>query len=186
MATRSMSLDQAVAIASQVLENLKLFAPQSMPRMDSPEQRQALMRLYADAISRIHLPVKVFPVAALKVAGDDLGGRLIGVPDFKKAVWRAHEELLIDEPGYRAECEQIRHRREQQRHLQMGLTADGRSPELCQRAGNVDQKAVEATKKRFRRKWADKPNKPARDGNQSESDATGNDNATTEPPTTPN
>lgn len=171
MATRSMTLDQAAAIASQVLENLKLFAPQSMPRMDSPEQQQALMRLYADAISRIHLPVKVFPVAALKVAGDDLGGRLIGVPDYKRAVWRAHEELLIDEPGYRAECEQIRRRREQQRHLQMGLTAEGRSPELCQRAGNVDQKAVEATKKRLTRKWALEAGKSARDTNQSGFDA---------------
>lgn len=149
MAARSMTLDQAAAIASQVLENLKLFAPQSMPRMDSTEQQQALMRLYADAISRFHLPVKVFPVAALKVAGIDLGGRLIGVPDFKRAVWDAHEELLLDDPEYRAECERIREDRARRKNLAMGLTAEGRSPELEARLGETPPKAIEATKARL-------------------------------------
>lgn len=144
-----MTWDQAAAIASQVLEHLKNSTPQCMPRMDSPEQQKALVRIYADAISRFHLPEKVFPVAALKLTGVDLGGRLIGVPDFKRAVWDAHEELLRTDPEYRAECERIREDRARRKNLAMGLTPEGRSPELEARLGETPPKAIEATKARL-------------------------------------
>lgn len=179
MATRSMSDDHALQIAFKVISILKTALPQHMPRMDDEHQTKIVATVYADVIARTHLPARVFQEAALWITRTHDGDRQITPALFRQAVWRANEELSAD-PDYRQVREQIRQKREQQRHLQMGLTADGRSPELCQRAGNVDQKAVEATKKRLSRKWALEAGKSARDGNQQESDATNNQPTTKE------
>lgn len=173
MATRSMTDEQALKIAFKVISILKAALPQHMPRMDDDHQTRVVATVYADVVARTHLPARVFQEAALWITRTHDGDRQITPSLFRQAVWRANEELSAD-PDYRQVREQIRQKREQQRHLQMGLTADGRSPELCQRAGNVDQKAVEATKERLTRKWALQPGKSARDANQHESDATNN------------
>lgn len=170
MATRSMSDEHALQIAFKVISILKAALPQHMPRMEDEHQTKIVATVYADVIARTHLPARVFQEAALWITRTHDGDRQITPALFRQAVWRANEELSAD-PDYRQVREQIRQKREQQRHLQMGLTADGRSPELCQRAGNVDQKAVEATKKRLTRKWVLEAGKSARDGNQQESDA---------------
>lgn len=185
MATRSMSEEHAITIAFRVLAILKAALPQKMPRMDDDTQARVVAKIYADVISRTHLPARVFEEAALRIARTYTGDGQVTPALFRSEIQRANEELATD-PDYRQVREQIRQKREQQRNERLGLTADGRTPELLALAGKVDQNAVEATKKRFRRKWADKPNKPARDANQSESDATNNDNTPNEPPTTPN
>lgn len=170
MATRSMSDDHALQIAFKVISILKAALPQHMPRMDDEHQTKIVATVYADVIARTHLPARVFQEAALWITRTHDGDRQITPSLFRQAVWRANEELSAD-PDYRQVREQIRQKRERERHLQMGLTAEGRSPELCQRAGNVDQKAVEVTKRRLGRKWALEAGKPARDGNQQEFDA---------------
>lgn len=170
MATRSMSDNHALQVAFKVISILKAALPQHMPRMEDEHQTKIVATVYADVIARTHLPARVFQEAALWITRTHDGDRQITPSLFRQAVWRANEELSAN-PDYRQVRERIRQKREQQRHLQMGLTAEGRSPELCQRAGNVDQKAVEATKRRLGRKWALEAGKSARDGNQQESDA---------------
>lgn len=178
MATRSMSDDHALQIAFKVISILKAALPQHMPRMEDEHQTKIVATVYADVIARTHLPARVFQEAALWITRTHDGDRQITPSFFRQAVWRANEELSAD-PDYRRVREQIRQKREQQRHLQMGLTAEGHTPELLALAGKVDQNAVEATKKRFRRKWALEPGKSARDANQSESDTTVNHQPTT-------
>ena len=179
MATRSMSDDHALQIAFKVISILKAALPQHMPRMEDEHQTKIVATVYADVIARTHLPARVFQEAALWITRTHDGDRQIAPALFRQAVWRVNEELSAD-PDYRQVREQIRQKRERQRHLQMGLTADGRSPELCQRAGNVDQEAVEATKKRLGRKWALEAGKSARDANQQESDANQDQSTTKE------
>lgn len=179
MATRSMSDDHALQIAFKVISILKTSLPQHMPRMDDEHQTKIVATVYADVVARTHLPARVFQEAALWITRTHDGDRQITPALFRQAVWRANEELSAD-PDYRQVREQIRSKREQQRNERLGLTADGRSPELCRRAGNVDQKAVEATKKRLGRKWVLEAGKSARDANQSESDAISNQPTTKE------
>lgn len=151
MATRSMSEEHAITIAFRVLAILKAALPQKMPRMDDDTQARVVAKVYADVISRTHLPARVFEEAALRIARTYTGDGQVTPALFRSEIQRVNEELATD-PDYREVREQIRRKREQQRNKRLGLTAEGHTPELLALAGKADQNAVEATKKRLRRK----------------------------------
>ena len=147
MADRSMTEDQALRIASDVVAHLKLNAGQRFPRVDNltPEQRHQILRSYAIVISRVHLPPQIFYDAADWLAISDLGDRQITPHDFKRACFEARDEWE-QWPEKRKLLEDYREARQRRKNLELHGSVDGRR-ELT--GEKPTQEAIEATKRRF-------------------------------------
>lgn len=147
MADRSMTEQQALRIASDVVAHLKLNAGQRFPRVDNltPEQRHQILRSYAIVISRVHLPPQVFYDAADWLVGSDPGDRQITPRDFKRACFEARNEWE-QWPEKRAVLEAYRGERQRRKNLELFGSEDGRRG---LDGPKPPQRAIETTKKRF-------------------------------------